>query len=238
MQKYLYNNEYEDFLTENHMLYIMKNYLPDICMNNFKKDILYNRIQTSPVINEMIRINKLLKESCIDAIFFKGVILAQQLYEPIYIRNAGDIDLYVGEKSIEAAYEILVHNGYSLLDGTSICNPHHIQLVRHGMLIELHRRIITSSRNIKINETYMLSHTKSIFLDRVEFKTFDETATLLHLIYHLYMHTVIDYKEITNKNQYFVQRYNLFVKRCFYRIFEIALYAEKYTNKMKWMNFS
>ncbi len=234
MQKYLYNNEYEDFLTENHMLYIMKNYLPDICMNNFKKDILYNRIQTSLVINEMIRINKLLKESCIDAIFFKGVILAQQLYEPIYIRNAGDIDLYVGEKSIEAAYEILVHNGYSLLDGTSICNPHHIQLVRHGMLIELHRRIITSSRNIKINETYMLSHTKSIFLDRVEFKTFDETATLLHLIYHLYMHTVIDYKEITNKNQYFVQRYNLFVKRRFYRIFEIALYAEKYTNKIKW----
>ncbi|MDM5272540.1 nucleotidyltransferase family protein [Sulfurovum sp. zt1-1] len=61
---------------------------------------------------ELLRIMKLLEDSGIEALAFKGPTLAQQAYGDITMRRFGDLDILVGENEVFSTGKILSAHGY------------------------------------------------------------------------------------------------------------------------------
>lgn len=156
---------------------------------------------------------------------FKGILLSFQLYDDISARKLGDIDIFVDESNFEKALSILIGMGYVTKYKNELCNQHHVVLVNNNTVLELHRNIFHPMLNI--DESYLLNNNCC----KMGIKTFNTTATFLHLIYHLYMDTYlvsgILYHILVNKA---IPKAGRFL----YRAYEIALFSEKYSVEINW----
>ncbi len=190
---------------------------------------LSNKANVISLKNELIKTTSNFQNKGIKYITFKGVVLANRLYDNIYIRCFSDIDIFVNPENFDKALTILYEDGYSLRYLESLQGLHHIVLKKGTIVLELHKNILNPFT--KIDETYMREHTENVVISNQKIRTFDITATLIHLIYHLYMDTCLSSNNIyainTNKS------YGI-AKRFLYRAYEIALFAEKYCKDIKW----
>ena len=188
-----------------------------------------NRSKYTYNLYTLLNIRDVFCKNNIPLITFKGMSLAKMLYQDRTIRPVGDIDIYVGKEQFETAINLLFGIGFSLKKANGLDNVHHVVLTNKYTIIELHRHILTPL--IGVSEKYLLNHTGNLTINKVQIKTFDVTATLLHLIYHLYMDTYLASNNIyffTNRKQFGI------AKRFIFRAYEIALFAEKYFKDIKW----
>ena len=192
-------------------------------------ELLLNMANVMRLEDELLNICKLFNDKKLKYITFKGVVLSNLLYENKYSRAFCDIDIFVTSKNFKNALTILCDSGYSLRDPNTLQGVHHAVLKKDNVVLELHRNILNPFTSI--DETYIRNHTKKISITGTEITTFDITATLLHLIYHLYMDTYLATGSL----------YNIFANksipkagRFLYRAYEIALLSEKYYNQIKW----
>lgn len=187
-----------------------------------------NKLRYDLLLESLAEIQNLFSVSNISFLLFKGVVLANRLYDKPQKRYVGDIDVFVDKKDFPAALTLLIRLGYSFWDEKSLYNEHHIVLVRDGVIIELHRKIFNPV--LEINETYLLKNTVSFSFSKYVIQTFDITATLLHLIYHLYVDTYWSHSLHSVLNSAKAPK----TKRFLYRAYEIALFSEKYGDEIKW----
>lgn len=213
---------FQDIIQKNHLQY---QYIDEA--HNVK--LLLNKANVILLQNELIKIVNEFNDSGIEYIAFKGAILANRLYDNIYTRFFSDIDVFVFPQHFEKALDVLYNNGYVLRYPNILSNPHHTALKNGKIVVELHKNILNPFT--EINESYMYDHTEIFDLSKQNVITFDTTATLLHLFYHLYMDTNGAYKSF----------YSLFengtlpkAERFLYRAYEIALFSEKYRSAVKW----
>lgn len=179
--------------------------------------------------NTLLEISDMFHDNNINYIGFKGVILSNLLYNNSTSRNAGDIDVLVEKANFECAYHLLMERGYELQDINDYDNPHHIVLKDRTAIIELHRNIIHP--DINIDETYLRNSRSTIQILGKSVDTFTLTGTLLHLFYHLYMDVCL---EDTIMYDFFARKQYPKVKRFLYRAYEIAMFSEKYRDKICW----
>lgn len=225
----------QNFEDENVKEILLKNSLLGVvfensALDNDEKNILfYNRLIKKKHMSVSLKIQNILQNNDIKCIFFKGLFLSQKLYNDPLKRISADIDLYVHKKDYYAALKILLHSGFILINKKYLKNNHHIAITDGEILIELHKNILNPFT--MIDEKYIVSNIDTIKIENNPFQTFDTTATLLHLIYHLYMDTSLTviglYDILTKKN---IPK----TKRFLYRAYEIALFSEKYYNQIKW----
>ncbi len=167
-------------------------------------------------------------------IIFKGFVLSQRLYGSPDQRIWGDIDFYVKSQYFDKVYFYLLKKGYELTYKDGLSNPHHVGLKKGGKLLELHRTIFHPK--VEINEDFLRKNLQHYIISdskntTFEVTTFNETATILHLIYHLYMDT---YFASFNLKSIFTSRKLPKARRFLYRAYEIALFSEKYYCKINW----
>jgi hypothetical protein len=86
-------------------------------------------------------------ERGIEAAPYKGVMLGYQLYGDVALRPVEDLDLFVRRADLERAQQVLIENGYRLLNQSSPAGnrlylhnfcEHHFVHRRHRTLVELH----------------------------------------------------------------------------------------------------
>lgn len=163
------------------------------------------------------------------SISFKGLVLAEVLYENPLKRYVGDIDVFVSRDDFPIALMSLIKIGYTFRDKRTFYNEHHIVMIRDNVVVELHKNIYNPC--IGINEEFLLSNTRKIKISNVTVRTFNITAMFLHLIYHLYMDTwLIGY----NLYNFFLRRPLPKARRFLYRAYEIAMFSEKYFDEINW----
>lgn len=179
--------------------------------------------------NTLLNICDMFHDNKISYIGFKGVILSNLLYNNSTSRNAGDIDIFIEETNFECAYNLLLEKGYELQDINDYDNPHHIVLKDKMSIIELHRNMIHP--NMNIDESYIRDNRMTVQISGKSVSTFDLTATLLHLMYHLYMDVCL---EETIMYDFFSKKQYPKVERFLYRAYEIALFSEKYRDNILW----
>lgn len=182
-----------------------------------------SRVECLQILNKFNSAN-------IHYIYFKGNVLATLLYEEVNSRLTGDIDIYVSAEDFEQALSILYSFGYRLRYPNALLGEHHVSLENNKTIVELHKHIINP--RIGINETYLLNHIRTLNVFSCNVKTFDITASFLHLLYHLYMDYWISHNSM----------YDIFVSsniprtnRFLYRAYEISLYSEKYYKDINWI---
>lgn len=85
---------------------------------------------------ELLRILKLLEESGVQAIPFKGSVLAQYLYGELSLRESSDIDLLVQQQDVLTIKRTLASIGY--LPWSRLPPAQETALIRHACVYELH----------------------------------------------------------------------------------------------------
>lgn len=196
---------------------------------NDEKSKMLNRLLNSLNMAAACNIFSDLKKMNIEYIAFKGFVLSQLLYGSPNERAWGDIDFFVKPQCFNKIYMYLLEEGFKLLHENGLSNPHHVVLTNGRKVIELHRNLFHPM--IEINEDFLRENLKLCIIQNQEITTFNETACILHLIYHLYMDTYLVsdslYSVITSKRI-------LQADRFIYRAYEISLFSETYFRKIKW----
>ena len=198
---------------------------------NIEKQFAYftNRLRYDYFVKNYIEIQNKLSSFNITVILFKGVALANRLYEKAPMRHVGDIDIYVMDQHFSAALTQLIRLGYDFLDEKTIANEHHIVLVRDNVTVELHRSIFNP--RMGIDETYLLSNIVPFSFSNYTIQTFNVTATFLHLIYHLYVDTYWSHYSL---HSILTNEKVPTTKGILYRAYELALFSEKYYDQIIW----
>ncbi len=232
--KFFLDNNFNDedkfsIIKANDLSAVMENYYSDYPLSEFAKNMKSN----NHVINivkqrQMVKLVENFNRKNISVLYFKGEILQNILFENADLRPAGDIDIYVVPNKFDTAMSILKENGFIFKNSNTINNNHHIQYVKGHIKLELHKSIFNPS--LKLNETIFFNHTVPYLYKGYSCLTFDETATVLHLLYHLYMDTLLSEHNFDS-----IMKNNIsMAKRFLFRVYEIAKYTFLFKNRIKW----
>lgn len=231
--KYLSNNysicDALDLLRKNSLYYKFADKIVEQRTEEKEKQLMLNRVLNSFNMVVACDIFSNIKKNHIEYIAFKGFVLSQILYDRPNERACGDIDFFVKPQYFDKVYLYLIEEGFSLLYENGMSNQHHVVLKKGRIGLELHRNLFNPM--IGIDEDFLRKSLQLCTINNCEIKTFNLTATLLHLIYHLYMDTYLATGSL----------YNIFANksipkagRFLYRAYEIALFSQKYYNQIKW----
>lgn len=220
-------NEIIEYTKKNAMYYSIA-YLLDI---DVKKQFYYktNCLRYRTYIRSFLEIKAMFEKFKLNYLVFKGIVLANSIYDTPTKRYVGDLDIYVDREGYPIALMELVKLGYVFRDSTTFYNEHHIVMIKDNVTIELHKNIFNP--HMGINEIYLRENTTNIQLEGQEVRTFNVNASFLHLVYHLYMDTWL----VWNDTCSFIAT-GCFPKafRFYYRAYEIALFSEKYSSVIDW----
>lgn len=228
LDKQIGNSEDIIKFAKNNALYYSMAYLLGI---DIEKQFYYktNKLRYEVYFKSLAEIRDSFSVKNISAIYFKGMTLANRLYDKPQKRYVGDIDIFVNRRSFPIALIQLIKLGYVFRDENTFYNEHHIVLIKENVTVELHKNIFNP--RIGVDEKYLLANTEKCEIMGNTIMTFSITASLLHLIYHLYMDTWLTscslYSVLINRN--FPK-----TKRFLYRAYEISLFSEKYFDKINW----
>lgn len=231
--KYLSNNysicDTLDLLRKNSLYYKFADKFVEQRTGEKEKKLMLNRVLNSFNMVVACNIFSDIKKNNIEYIAFKGFVLSQILYDRPNERACGDIDFFVKPQYFDKVYLYLIEEGFSLLYENGMSNQHHVVLKKGKIGLELHRNLFNPM--IGIDEDFLRKSLQLCTINNCEIKTFNLTASILHLIYHLYMDTYMAtgslYNIFTNKS---IPKAGRFL----YRAYEIALFSEKYFNDINW----
>ena len=220
-----------DFLVSNNLQFIFRDELGGFFSGDDK--LFLERMYKANYIGERIRqktmskIKDLMMQENIQPLFFKGTVIAYQLYDNPFLRVTGDIDFYVPFENIDSAYSLLCESGYKLSYEKSYTNKHHISLTNGQTYVELHKNIISPSYMSESN--FLSANASYIKANGDVFLTMNPTNTLLHLLLHQYMDMRVFFpvKDINICHSQIP-----ITPRHYYRMFEIALYWEKFSKEI------
>ncbi len=227
-----FDEEYKfTLIKENYLSAIMENQydinsypLLDHSKNMKSNNHVINAIKHNYVSN----IIKDFNSQNIPVLYFKGEILQTQLFQNPDLRPVGDIDLYVFPNEFSHAMSLLQKHGFVFKNDNSIYHKHHIQYVKGHIKLELHKHIFNPFINIR--EDVFFKHLIPYEYENYMCLTFDSTTTILHLLYHLYMDTILkkDKFDLVLKNNV-----NMAL-RFLFRAYEFAKYINKFKNRINW----
>lgn len=218
--------EVAEIIQTNNLSYILEQELPEIKLDFFLKKEYYEKAILKR--KEFYKVIEILDKNKINYITFKGIVLANRLYDKWFVRKYGDVDIYIENDKFCQALEAFRGVHFYVARENGLNNKHHVVLSNGKVIVELHRNILNPQ--LKIDETYLRNNllTRVIFEQKIT--TFNETATFLHLLYHLYMDMVIGPQFV--KTIY--EKKISMSKKFFFRAYEIALYSEKYYDQINW----
>ena len=131
--------------------------LPQAVEHRLEREYQGNVFHSVANAAEMIRILAAFGAQGIDAMPFKGVILAAAVYGDFTARAAGDLDILVHRRDLERATALMLEAGYRLftpvLDDGSPADPdhdeYHFEREADGMVVELRWRLQMSQHTIR-----------------------------------------------------------------------------------------
>ena len=94
------------------------------------------------MMHEQNSLVKLFKDNKIPFVILKGTAAAIYYPSP-FLRTYGDIDLYITEKELVFANDVLINNGYESVKN----EERHHEYIKNGMIIELHTMFSSKNYN-------------------------------------------------------------------------------------------
>jgi len=141
----------------------------------------------------LLRVLKNLKEDNIDAVTFKGVVLAHLAYQNISMRQFGDLDILIQQKDKYKMLKCLLSHGYTpeivLKEETkkyffSSVNVLGFYTPDGSTLIEMHWELLSKNYTIPWDENLLWKNTYSTQIYHYTLQTLDRYTTLIYLCIH------------------------------------------------------
>lgn len=157
-----------------------------------KTEVLFGTSAQIQRSAELVRIFDILKNNGIDSIVFKGAVCRAMYASPEY-RISSDEDLLISRSDIEKASQLLLENGYRLLDSKN----GEMKLANNVLnsIVELHSSLIDESGAEKFAEigkifTSQINNSMMLDIGCGKICTFQPTYGFLSLCIHFFNHFV------------------------------------------------
>lgn len=157
--------------------------------DQFRQNAAKNLLRTT----ELLKVIKNLKEHGINALPFKGPVLAVQVYGNVSLRQFADLDILVRKEDAPAAMEVLIAGGYRLRNMGVSAEPwadpvqNHVALHNGGTTVELHWSLTEIAFHFPL-EQQIRERTGTVSLAGVRVDCFLPEDLLLYLSIHAAKH--------------------------------------------------
>jgi hypothetical protein len=154
--------------------------VPSDFLRNLKKHHLDNAARNTVLTAELCRLITLLAEHGIEAVPYKGPVLALFAYDNLALRRFVDLDVIVRKSDVLQAREILSAEGYTPTKSLSLAQQelllrtqHNMQFSRdnHQLLIELHWEVAPHLFASTLNAETLWQDLSTIHLNGIDVKT-------------------------------------------------------------------
>lgn len=167
--------------------------VPPQVLARLKKHYVENSARNTLLTAELCRLIKLFGDEAIDAIPYKGPVLAQFAYGNLALRRFIDLDVIVRKSDVSKAREILLDEGYTLAKSLSLSQQelllrtqHNLQFSRdnHRLIVELHWDVAPHLFASSVNTDRLWQELITIDLNGTSVKTFSAADLLFSLCVH------------------------------------------------------
>ncbi len=86
--------------------------VPEAYMTELRRHFRSNSLKNLLLTGELLKLYELFEQNDIFAVPYKGPTLAASVYRNIALRQAGDLDILVGQRDVLKAKELLLSSGY------------------------------------------------------------------------------------------------------------------------------
>ena len=167
--------------------------VPAEFLNQLKTHYLENVARNTILTAELCRLITRFADSGIDAVPYKGPVLAQLAYSNIALRRFVDLDVIVKKSDVLKAREILLAEGYTPSKSLSLNQQelllrtqHNMQFSRdnHRLIIELHWEVAPRLFASTINSDELWNDLATVDLNGTRVKTLSAPDLLFSLCVH------------------------------------------------------
>ena len=167
--------------------------VPEEVLAKFKKHYVENSARNTILTDELCRLITLFANEGIEAIPYKGPVLALFAYGNIALRRFVDLDVIVKKSDVLKAREILLKEGYTPSKALTLSQQdlllrtqHNMQFSRdnHRLIIELHWEVAPHLFASTVNGERLWQHLITIDLNGTPVKTFSAEDLLFSLCVH------------------------------------------------------
>ena len=165
--------------------------VPPQVLAKLKKHYLENSARNTVLTAELCRLINLFRDKGIDAIPYKGPVLAQFAYGNIALRRFVDLDVIVRKSDVLQAREVLLNEGYTPSKSLSLSQQelllrtqHNLQFSRDRLIVELHWDVAPHLFASSVNTDRLWQELITIDLNGTRVKAFPAADLLFSLCIH------------------------------------------------------
>ncbi|HEU4835893.1 MAG TPA: nucleotidyltransferase family protein [Pyrinomonadaceae bacterium] len=167
--------------------------VPAHVLAKFKQHYIENSARNTVLTAELCRLIELFRKAGIEAIPYKGPVLALFAYGDIALRRFVDLDVIVRKVDVLKAREILLNEGYMPAKSLSLAQQelllrtqHNMQFSRdnHRLIIELHWEVAPHLFASTVNGERLWQDLITLDLNGTQVKTFSAEDLLFSLCVH------------------------------------------------------
>lgn len=175
---------YDHLLSEENQVSMKTRYI-----NIIKQNLL--------MTSELIKVMKLINQSNINAITFKGPILSHMAYGDLVSRQYVDLDILVNINDINSVQKLLKDNNYEELHNLDEYQKENLKELVHdiafvnktnGINVELHWTLTSSEFFIDLEKLEYLKNIKKYNINNNEINIFSNEKLFIYLCVHGYKH--------------------------------------------------
>ena len=167
--------------------------VPSPILARFKQHYVENLARNTVLTAELCRLITKFADSGIDAIPYKGPVLAQFAYGNLALRRFVDLDVIVRKSDVLQAREVLLNEGYTSTKSLTLSQQelllrtqHNLQFSRdnHRLIVELHWDVAPHLFASSVNTDRLWQELVTIDLNGTTVKTFSASDLLFSLCVH------------------------------------------------------
>ena len=175
------------------LVYAQLNVAPPEVLAKFKQHYIENSARNTVLTAELCRLINLFRDEGIEAIPYKGPVLALFAYGDVALRRFIDLDVIVEKSNVIKAREILLKEGYTPSKTLSLAQQelllhtqHNLQFSRdnHQLIIELHWEVAPHLFASTLNGERLWQDLITLDLNGTPVKTFSAEDLLFSLCVH------------------------------------------------------
>ncbi|PHR68774.1 MAG: hypothetical protein COA67_12440 [Lutibacter sp.] len=192
---------------------------------NKSKEFIQEKMRRLKMVKNFLSVTDLLKENKVSFINFKGPLLSHRIYNDASVRYMRDVDVLVDKVVIEEVLELLLKNGYHLMDGVFwpktkvkqqvlVNTLHHLAFYNKelGFCVEVHwmlTQMLPISKD-KMQGIIKNNLTEATIFNRT-FTVFTKEFELLYLLIHGSSHGWQRLKWLVDINDYPIEDIDMVV---------------------------
>jgi hypothetical protein len=165
-------------------------------LSTLKELFQQNAIRNLQMTQHLLKVLDLLADSEIEAMPFKGPVLAVQAYGDLSMRSFVDLDILIHANDNSRAYRILTDQGYIQIDPVpgniekilTIISQKEFSYSFHDDFLEIHWKIIERLYAVPLDMDQLWDRSLPIFINEQKTKTLSPEDMVIVLCFHGFKH--------------------------------------------------